>query len=274
MTEQPSSLFRLWLLAAALASMAGALVGAWAISVETAPPAAAPERRPAHFQPRMPISTSGIGAVSSRLTWSPDATREEIADGWHRAGYRQIVAIERVQASPSAGGDEVMPRLLKAVLYNYEGEPRRAYDELQQMRDLIEPAGDLADEWLGTVIFYQGVTSLRLGENENCILCRGESSCILPISPAAVHTKQDGSRQAIRHFEDRELLPRTTPDPLDIRRLLRGHCLCLLRGNRGRSHAAYANHRTTAAGSSVGPWARYSAPGERPRSNTANAGSR
>ena len=43
---------------------------------------------------------------------------------------------------------------------------------------------------------------MRLGENENCILCRGESSCIVPISRAAVHTKPDGSRAAIGFFND------------------------------------------------------------------------
>ena len=27
-----------------------------------------------------------------------------------------------------------------------------------------------------TVIYYQGVTALRCGETDNCVLCRGESS--------------------------------------------------------------------------------------------------
>ena len=33
-------------------------------------------------------------------------------------------------------------------------------------------------------------------------MCRGESSCILPIAPAAVHTNPAGSRLAIRHFTE------------------------------------------------------------------------
>ena len=48
-------------------------------------------------------------------------------------------------------------------------------------------------------------------------MCRGESSCILPIAPAAVHTDATGSRQAIIHFT--EYLERF-PDDLDIRWLL------------------------------------------------------
>ena len=48
-------------------------------------------------------------------------------------------------------------------------------------------------------------------------MCRGESSCILPISPAAVHTNPTGSRLAIRHFT--EYLEQF-PDDLEIRWLL------------------------------------------------------
>ena len=67
------------------------------------------------------------------------------------------------------------------------------------------------------IIYFQGVTALRRGENDNCIMCRGESSCILPIAPAAVHTKPEGSRLAIRHFT--EYLEQF-PDDLGVRWLL------------------------------------------------------
>jgi hypothetical protein len=43
---------------------------------------------------------------------------------------------------------------------------------------------------------------MRLGENDNCIMCRGESSCILPISPEAIHSNPRGSRLAIKHFSE------------------------------------------------------------------------
>ena len=48
-------------------------------------------------------------------------------------------------------------------------------------------------------------------------MCRGESSCILPIAPAAVHTNPTGSRLAIRHFT--EYLEQF-PDDLEVRWLL------------------------------------------------------
>jgi hypothetical protein len=82
---------------------------------------------------------------------------------------------------------------------------------------LAEADDSVAAEWLYTIIYFQGVTALRRGENDNCIMCRGESSCILPIVPAAVHTKPEGSRAAIVHFT--EYLQRF-PDDLEVRWLL------------------------------------------------------
>ncbi|MDR3632443.1 MAG: CRTAC1 family protein, partial [Isosphaeraceae bacterium] len=61
------------------------------------------------------------------------------------------------------------------------------------------------------------VCSLRRGENENCIMCRGESSCILPISPAAVHRNPRGSRTAIKHFTE---YVRKFPEDLEVSWLL------------------------------------------------------
>ena len=48
-------------------------------------------------------------------------------------------------------------------------------------------------------------------------MCRGESSCILPIAPAARHTKPEGSRQAIGYFTE---YLRVFPDDLEVRWLL------------------------------------------------------
>ena len=61
------------------------------------------------------------------------------------------------------------------------------------------------------------MTALRRGETDNCIMCRGEKSCILPFAPAAVHTNPTGSRLAIRHFT--EYLEQF-PDDLEVRWLL------------------------------------------------------
>src|SRR5262249_51415722 len=97
------------------------------------------------------------------------------------------------------------------------GQPARRVWVLGGRRSWLESRDAMAEPWLYSVISFQGVTALRRGENDNCIACRGESSCILPIAPAAVHTSPAGSRLAIRHFT--EYLARF-PDDLAVRWLL------------------------------------------------------
>ena len=46
-----------------------------------------------------------------------------------------------------------------------------------------------------------GIAALRLGEQENCVLNHGASSCLFPIERAGVHALQTGSRRAIEAFE-------------------------------------------------------------------------
>ncbi len=107
--------------------------------------------------------------------------------------------------------------MTKAMLLNYEGEPRRAYEFLEQARSWVESEDAIADKALYTLVYFQGVTALRRGETDNCVMCRGESSCILPIVPAAVHADKTGSRLAIQHFT--EYLEKF-PDDQDVRWLL------------------------------------------------------
>ena len=46
-----------------------------------------------------------------------------------------------------------------------------------------------------------GIAAMRLGEQENCVLNHGASSCLFPIERSGVHTLQSGSRRAIKAFE-------------------------------------------------------------------------
>ncbi len=118
-------------------------------------------------------------------------------------GYRNIALIDKALAESKTFDRQTVNSLLKkAELYHYESEPKRAYEVLEDLRSRLRGNDTLAKQFLYSVIYYQGVTALRRGETENCIMCRGESSCILPISPAAVHTNPEGSRLAIEHFTE------------------------------------------------------------------------
>jgi hypothetical protein len=157
------------------------------------------------YRPRIPVvDVSGFMAITAILPrWKPDASLEEISNQWRRPGLRAIVEVDRELGDATKSAEVRMTLLLtKACLLNSEGEVDKAYQLLGELRAFVERDGALASQALATVIYVQGVTALRRGENDNCIMCRGESSCILPISPAAVHTIPAGSRLAIEHFTE------------------------------------------------------------------------
>ncbi len=150
--------------------------------------------------------------------WKPESSLEELRNHWQGAAYRAIDDIDRALADPAmTDGTRLAASLTKACLLNSEGQTEKSYQLIRDVRAWVERKQGLAANSLATVIYVQGVSALRLGENENCIMCRGESSCILPISPAAVHSHPRGSRLAIRHFT--EYLEHF-PSDLEIRWLL------------------------------------------------------
>jgi hypothetical protein len=171
--------------------------------------------RPA-YKPRLDLDTSGfVTAVMGVSRWGPTASLEEISTAWQRVASEGLAQIDRQLALPGQPQRETLDLLQKkAKLLHYQGEPAKAYDVLEQLRRGIARDDGLAADLRSTIIYYQGVTALRIGENQNCILCRGESSCILPVVPEAVHTNPSGSRLAIQHFT--EYLA-NFPDDLEVR---------------------------------------------------------
>ncbi len=154
------------------------------------------------LRPRQWMDPSGFAVLMGNLPrWSADDSLEQIARVWDRPGLPLIAATEKPLDSARRAGDRSGAiRLLvsRAMLWNAEGHPDRAARELDEARTLAD--GDAASraEWTCSLLFMQGVTSLRRGENDNCIDCRGEGSCILPIAPTAVHANPAGSRAGDR----------------------------------------------------------------------------
>jgi hypothetical protein len=167
------------------------------------------------YQPRTVYDLSGFSTVQHNLKgWPADASLDDVSRAWKGAGFQIIGLVDQALARPNLP-DVMRIRMLfdKVVLLNYEGQPQAAYRILEELRSHVEGSDPLAAESLFSIIFAQGVTSLRRGEDENCILCRGESSCIIPISPAAIHTFPQGSQQAIHHFSE---YLKEFPDDLEV----------------------------------------------------------
>jgi hypothetical protein len=171
------------------------------------------------YKPRQMVDTSGFLTVVKLIPpWPANASLETIASSWRGIGHRFHTQMEGRLGNKMLPAEMRIPALLMdAGFLNYQGEPDKGYAVLEEARRLAESNPAAAEEWLYTVIAFQGVTALRRGETENCVLCRGESSCILPIAPAAVHTRPAGSRLAIKHLT--EYLGEF-PEDLEIRWLL------------------------------------------------------
>src|SRR5262249_35373045 len=159
-----------------------------------------------------PIETSGTIVTFINIEpWGPDATLEECASAFQQAFPRTLAGMARHLEMKSQPVDAVL--LTKASILNAQGNPAEAYKALEDLEARIKgpPLGASA---LYTVIYYRGVPARRMGETDTCVMCRGESACILPIAPSAVHTNPAGSRLAVKHFTD---YLRQFPDDLEIK---------------------------------------------------------
>src|ERR1700722_1209938 len=171
-----------------------------------------------HYQPRKVIDSSGYTLISKILpNWRPTPTLEEIGESCQKA-FDLLMTHDPYQSFPGLSSSlKIQELMLRASFLNSQGESRKAYDVLAEAHEIAEGEPELAEEWFYTLIYFQGLTALRRGEDENCILCRGESSCIFPIAKSAIHTNPTGSRTAIRHFSD---YLQQFPDDLEVRWLL------------------------------------------------------
>jgi hypothetical protein len=158
----------------------------------------------ARFKPRRPFDAGGYSLVTEKIqSWDSTASLKEVSEVWERAAEESVHDIDRILSSDDSLTESLVGvTVMRAALFNYQGQAAKALEVLSELRSRVEADQTLATESLYTLIYLQGITSLRLGETENCVMCRGESSCILPISSAARHLNETGSRLAIKYFTE------------------------------------------------------------------------
>ncbi len=166
---------------------------------------------------RQKFDTSGLYMIADNARWKPNSTLEEIGDLWGSSLNRTLQKLEAAKGATRNPADILSWFATKAVCHMSAGQPDKAYAELKSARAFVERNEELKWNTLATLMYFQGVAAFRKGENDNCVLCRGETSCIVPISPAAVHKNTEGSRLAIQHFT--EYLA-AFPDDLEVQWLL------------------------------------------------------
>lgn len=124
---------------------------------------------------------------------------EQLAASLRDRGHRGIgylsMQLPRLDAEDPYRSAQL--RMLLGALHMYEGEFAEGARWFESAR-IDDPR--VPEPFRVNLHALLGIASLRRGETENCVACRTESSCIFPISPAAVHRKPSGSREAIRQF--------------------------------------------------------------------------
>jgi hypothetical protein len=155
------------------------------------------------WSPRSDFDTSGFSMVGSGITkWDEGVSLTDLKKIWDKPGFRAAAEIQASLASAVTADKLIRPVMAMSMFLSYEGQAKQAYQSLTRLRTLVEKDPVVARQWLYSIIYFQGVLALRQGENDNCIACRGESSCILPLNPAAVHRNDWGSGTAISHFHE------------------------------------------------------------------------
>jgi len=79
-------------------------------------------------------------------------------------------------------------------------ESVKAYDALIHEIQTVDP-----EKWKEqgpTLLTRQAIGYLRMGEQQNCCDRNNPNSCLLPIAGSGIHTKQEGSRGAIRCLQE------------------------------------------------------------------------
>ncbi len=169
---------------------------------------------------RLRVDTSGFGSILAVVQgWKPEDSLQEISRHWKGVEDRILQEMDNYRDTHAPSGTELIPFLgSKAEVLMAAGRAVEAYDALREARAIVDASPpDVQAEYLGSLMYFQGVAALRRGEDENCIMCRGESSCIVPIQSAAVHQVPTGSRLAIAHFTE---YLQVHPEDLEVRWLL------------------------------------------------------
>jgi hypothetical protein len=166
------------------------------------------------------FETGGYAAATLFTGPIPDrGSIEQVRDAFATRSRRGLAdclaalrAIPRGAPDPSFRGLRAQSAIVSLLMYEGRFVEAAAWTEKSLAENPAAPRDLRAN--LEALL---GVIHLRRGETENCLDCRGPSSCIFPIAREAVHQQPSGSRAAIGHFTS---YLHQRPEDLGVRWLL------------------------------------------------------
>lgn len=150
---------------------------------------------------------AGTAAMAQRLVEIADAADVLRPDqqGTPLFGTNQPALIPVLRGRVAATTDAIQQIQLHFQLANQlllSGNSAEALQEFEALQGPLADEGAPPDQ-LASLQGAIAIAALRLGEQQNCILNHGASSCLFPIEQGGVHSLQGGSRRAIEAFERR-----------------------------------------------------------------------
>ena len=148
----------------------------------------------------LPASNLEMAALLENLASAADPAGNEYLNAERARGLRQQLADSLAGgAGPEAeiaAGLALSAELLRA------GLTEEAIAELERLRGRAGEVSGARSRKLSRRLLLDmlGISYLRLGEQQNCLVAHTSASCILPIAAAGVHARPLGSRTAISHF--------------------------------------------------------------------------
>ena len=141
------------------------------------------------YRPRQPLDTNGFVSLVKRLPrWTPDASLEDIGNIWRGAGHREIKKIDDHLSDPKPwlifrGGNQPHGKGHRVPQLRRRPEARVRRPRPDARLKAAKNDGGLPGKRFYTIIYFQGVTALRLGETDNCVMCRERAPASCRSSP-------------------------------------------------------------------------------------------
>ena len=108
------------------------------------------------FRARTLLDTSGFGPMVSTIEpWEPTDPLHKIAENWKQPGLRALAKLEpSLQSARESGqpGRIFNSLMLRAMFLDSEGEPKRAYETLEEARSVLMKDEALERYFLYTVV--------------------------------------------------------------------------------------------------------------------------
>ena len=178
----------------------GLLLGSQPVAAGPAPVLAtnevlcAPSNTPTVVRPIKPQPASTLRMIE-RIKQIREATNPATQT------FMNVERVQMVQRQLSLAVNAqqmVILRFKLAMELLNSGRPEASLQQLQITEDLLTKSGlHLSPQTAVDLRMFKATALFRLGEQENCVANHNAESCLFPLSPAAVHQQQRGSRGAI-----------------------------------------------------------------------------